>query len=627
MNPRPLLIRTAKSLFHFGIRKLTLAEKVGIKKAAWYLLRRPWALTIMLLAGLVAAVFESGTLALLGLAVSVITAGSAVGLPVFPEFAESALSYLFGEVSKGGVFLLLTGLAVIAQVLKGVLTYLSTYAQIRLAYFIQQSIQEEATNHIMSMNYGQVTGYPAGELASLVDQAGRLSDVVGEFGKAFRAIVLSLGYVVVMLLMSVMLTLAGLLVFALLWVGLTGIVRLIKRLAEKEVDAQIDTWRWTIEYLNAPRLLRIFGATNTAGQTINQARLKQISAMLRSDVIQAAVLPVFEIVTVIGAGAFLIVGYMFAGETANELVPKLFVFVLVFFRMKPQIKMLNDLRIGISKILPRLAKVGDFLQTVDKTFSQVDGMEFSGFNEAIEFRNVSFGYPKAQSAAVKNLNFSIKKGEMVALVGASGAGKSTMINLLIGLYQPTEGMITVDGVNLAELQPDAWRSRLGVVDQEVYLFNTSIWENISFGRAELTRDQIKEAARAAHAHEFIENCEAGYETQIGDRGFRLSGGQQQRIALARALARNPDILLLDEATSALDSVSERQIQSAINDLQGSQTVVVIAHRLSTVAKADKILVFDNGEIVESGTPKDLLHGDTRFSVLWKMQSGSDGIFN
>ena len=627
MNPKRLVTETARSLFRFGIRKLTLSEKVGIKKAAWYLLKRPWLLTIMLLAGLVAAIFESGTLALLGLAVSVVTDDSAVGLPVFPEFAQLALNYLFGEFSKGGAFLLLTGLAVAAQVLKGTLTYLSTYAQVQLAYMVHQRIQEEATNHIMSMSYGQVTGYPAGELASLVDQAGRLSELVGEFGKAFRAIVMSLGYVVVMLLMSAMLTLAGLLVFAVLWVVLTRIVRLIKVLAEKEVAAQIDTWRWTIEYLNAPRLLRIFGATNTAGQTINQARRKQVSAMTRSAVINAAVVPVFEIVTVIGAGTFLIVGYMLAGETANELVPKLFVFVLVFFRLKPQIKMMNDLRIGISKILPRLAKVGDFLQTIDKAFSQVDGIEFSGFDKSIEFRNVSFGYSETQKAAAKNLNFSIKKGEMVALVGASGAGKSTVINLLIGLHQPTEGMIIVDGVNLAELRPDSWRSRLGVVDQEVYLFNTSIWENISFGRAELTRNQIKEAARAAHAHEFIEDCEAGYETQIGDRGFRLSGGQQQRIALARALARNPDILLLDEATSALDSVSERQIQSAINDLQGSQTVVVIAHRLSTVAKADKILVFDNGAIVESGTPKDLLHGDTRFSVLWKMQSGSDEIFN
>ena len=410
MSASHLVATIARSVFRYGIRNLTRSEKVGIKKAVWYLLRRPWTLTILLLTGLAAAVFESGTLALLGLAVSVLTDGSAAGLPVFPEFAGSALNYLFGEISKGGAFLLLTGLAVVAQVLKGVLTYLSTYAQLKLAYSIQQSIQEETTSHIMSMNYGQVTGYPAGELASLVDQAGALSDVVGEFGKGFRAIVLSLGYTVVMLLMSVMLTLAGLLVFAVLWVVLTRIVRLIKRLAEKEVDAQIDTWRWTIEYLNAPRLLRIFGATNAAKQVINQARRKQISAMTRSAIIRAAVLPVFEIVTVIGAGAFLIVGYMFAGETANELVPKLFVFVLVFFRMKPQVKMMNDLRIGLSKILPRLAKVGDFLQTIDKTFSQVDGMEFSGFGELIEFRNVSFGYSETQSAAVKKFEFFNQKG-------------------------------------------------------------------------------------------------------------------------------------------------------------------------------------------------------------------------
>jgi ABC-type multidrug transport system fused ATPase/permease subunit len=205
------------------------------------------------------------------------------------------------------------------------------------------------------------------------------------------------------------------------------------------------------------------------------------------------------------------------------------------------------------------------------------------------------------------------------LVGESGSGKSTIVNLLLALYQPSLGEILVDGSNLGEVDSLTWRKRIGVVDQEVYLLNTSIKENIIFGRQNISDLDIYRATNTALAHEFIENLENGYQTVVGDRGHKLSGGQQQRIALARALVSNPDILVLDEATSSLDSISERYIQKAIENMHESRTIIVIAHRLSTVSAADKILVLDSGNIVESGTKNELIREGGVFSKLWATQ--------
>jgi ABC-type multidrug transport system fused ATPase/permease subunit len=209
----------------------------------------------------------------------------------------------------------------------------------------------------------------------------------------------------------------------------------------------------------------------------------------------------------------------------------------------------------------------------------------------------------------------------VAIVGASGAGKSTVVDLILQLYLPSSGKIMVDGVDLAGLDIKDWRRSIGVVDQDVFLLNASIEENISFGRRDKNFDSIRSAAKVAHADEFVKNLRDGYHTIVGDRGHKLSGGEQQRLALARAVLREPDILILDEATSALDTVSERLIQRAIEDMHKKATIVVIAHRLATVVNADKIIVLDNGRVVEFGTKDELLIKDDHFAKLWKMQTG------
>ncbi|MCS5612978.1 MAG: ABC transporter ATP-binding protein/permease, partial [Candidatus Poribacteria bacterium] len=409
-------------------------------------------------------------------------------------------------------------------------SYVSMVAQVGLSYDLKRYGQDRATDHVMKMSYREVTKYPSGQLGSLIDQSGTISQIVTEVGKASRAILMTLSYVGVMLLMSPLLTIAAIVIFGILWAVLSRIVKVLKQLSARAIESAIDTWRWSIEYLNAPRLLRLFGTTGRAKDVIQHFRHKTIAAEKRSSVINAAILPVFEIITVFGAGVFLICGYLFSGESAIKVVPGLFVFVLVFFRLKPQVKMLSDLRIQMAKLLPLLDKVGSFLRIDDKEFEKIGGVQFKRLTSSIQFNDVGFCYDGSDSNAVSALRFEIPRGQTIALVGESGSGKSTIVNLLLDLHQPTLGEILVDGSNLGEIDSITWRERIGIVDQEVYLLNTSIKENISFGRQNISDLDIQTAASTALAHEFIEGLENGYQTVVGDRGYKLSGGQQQRIA-------------------------------------------------------------------------------------------------
>ncbi len=221
---------------------------------------------------------------------------------------------------------------------------------------------------------------------------------------------------------------------------------------------------------------------------------------------------------------------------------------------------------------------------------------------------------------MRELSFELPRGSMVALVGQSGAGKSSVADMLIGLYEPTEGQILVDGRQLAQLDWLDWRRRLAMVSQEAFILNASVRENIAFGRLTATDEEIRAAAGAARAARFIERLDQGYDTVLGEHGFRLSAGQRQRLAIARAVLRDPDLLVLDEATSHLDSQSERYIQEALAQLRTDRTLLVIAHRLSTVVAADLILVLEGGRLVEQGCHAELLERDGSYARFWRLQS-------
>jgi subfamily B ATP-binding cassette protein MsbA len=241
---------------------------------------------------------------------------------------------------------------------------------------------------------------------------------------------------------------------------------------------------------------------------------------------------------------------------------------------------------------------------------------------AIKFEDVSFGYETDQ-AVLKNINLDIKPGEIVALVGPSGAGKSTLFNLIPRFYDPTQGTISIDGYHLREITQQNLREQIGLVPQETLLFGGTIHENIAYGRLDATNDEVIAAAKAANAHEFILASPQGYDTVVGERGVKLSGGQRQRIAIARAILKDPRILLLDEATSSLDSESEELVQDALDRLMQDRTSVIIAHRLSTIKIADRIIVLQDGEIVEQGTHEDLMANSGLYERLYTMQFRDD----
>src|SRR5258705_6613063 len=235
-----------------------------------------------------------------------------------------------------------------------------------------------------------------------------------------------------------------------------------------------------------------------------------------------------------------------------------------------------------------------------------DASKLTSATGRIDFQNVTFRYANTVADAVSSLNLGIEPGKSYALVGASGAGKSTILSLILRLYDPTSGAIKIDGRNLRSVTQKSLREQIGLVTQETFLFHDTIFSNIQFGRLDATEEEVHEAARAAYAHDFIMAQPKGYQTGIGDKGCLLSGGQQQRLAIARAVLKNAPILLLDEATSSVDSESEKQIQTALAELATGRTVVAIAHRLSTVLSVDQIIVMDGGRIKETGTHAELL---------------------
>jgi len=257
------------------------------------------------------------------------------------------------------------------------------------------------------------------------------------------------------------------------------------------------------------------------------------------------------------------------------------------------------------------------MDTPSAIVNKPDAMKINSFERAITFNNMSFSYDSKPT--LKRLNLTILKGKTVALVGPSGGGKSTMVDLLARFYEVTDGDIQIDGISIRDYDVHSLRKLMGIVTQESLLLHDTVFNNIAFGRPEATEQAVVVAAKIANAHEFIQELPQGYDTVIGERGNRLSGGQAQRLSIARAVLGNPPILILDEATSSLDSVSERLVQEALNNFMQDRTAIVIAHRLSTIRYADEILVIEEGKIVERGTHEELMQEEGLYKSLSRMQ--------
>lgn len=327
---------------------------------------------------------------------------------------------------------------------------------------------------------------------------------------------------------------------------------------------------------------------------------------------------IFEIIAIFILASLLFVSALVIKDVSG--LGALFIFMVIWSRMIPPIKSINFLRGLIVSCLPVLKEVEQFLQESHEAAAASGTELFRGFQNRIEFRDVYFRYSSDISPVLNGISFTIKKGTRVGIVGASGSGKSTIVETLLRFYDPQEGMIKVDNRELKDFDVVSWRKAIGFVPQDIFLFHDTVRANIVFSDPEAAQEAVEKAARRAYAHEFIVSLPFGYDTRIGDRGVLLSAGQRQRIAIARAILNEPEILIFDEATSALDTESEQIVQRAIEEISKGKTVISIAHRLSTVANSDMIIVIDKGRIIESGTSKELLSIDGIYKKFFELQS-------
>lgn len=480
-------------------------------------------------------------------------------------------------------------------------------------------LRYKAFNQLLNVGIRFIERSKSGKLLNTLESetestSEALSTLVGIFINLCTLLVLTI------LLMIISWKLTLLVAFGLVPMCVTVhlIMRRVENLSKVGLEAEETLSQRILELLNGMRTIRIFSRESHEQKHFKKASKHVGLTYWRMEVISSLITPISELLA-----AALLIFVMFITLRDSTMLPSVLVFIFILYRLWPQISQLSDARTELIAASAPVEEVMNFLDQNNKPYIRSGHVNFENLKEAIRFESVSFRYDSEQPLSLCDSSIRIMKGKTTAFVGLSGAGKSTIINLILRFYDPTEGAIYVDDVPLQQLDLASWRRSIAVVSQDIHIFNTTIRENIAYGRLEAAEEEIIEASRQAVAHEFICALPQGYDTKVGDHGVRLSAGQKQRIALARALlVRGSEILILDEATNALDSVSENAIQENINKHWQNRTLIMIAHRLSTIEQADQILVLDSGRIVEQGNIHQLMQNEALFARLYGLQNRS-----
>lgn len=587
--------------------------------------REQWRLIALNLgSSLVEALTEGLTLAVVFLAVQVLSepAGAPFNWSTNPLVGRwpEAVAWLNGLPSIT-VFLSLLSLAVLLQALQSLTRFLN---QVSLGYFsarCQVLVTALVYSQVLSFSFPCVSGYKVGDLADYTGQGSEAIKNQIKLGSGLLVdVLLCATYLVVLVGISPWLLVAVALMAGLISLLQRQLLPRIQRGSNALSQIQVEIGSRIIEDLQGLRLLHSSGQLNAAEQRL-RVGLGAWEPQLRGQARRLAVVgPFASFLPILAIALIAALSLLLFGGRSTGVLPSLVTFVLALQRLNMRLSGIAGTFNNLADNTGRLFRVNQVLTPEGKQFRRLGGTAFKALNKEIRFKNVNLRYAPGLPEALSEISFCLPKGSMLALVGSSGAGKSSIADLLTGLYDPTAGQICIDDIPLDQLDLASWQQRLGVVSQDTFLFNATIAENIAFGTPSATCAQIEVACQAAQAAGFIETLPHGYDTVVGERGYRLSGGQRQRLSLARAILRDPELLILDEATSALDTQSERLVQEAIERFERNHTVLVIAHRLSTIVRADQILVLQGGRIVEQGNHATLLNQRGIYCNLWDQQT-------
>jgi subfamily B ATP-binding cassette protein MsbA len=524
---------------------------------------------------------------------------------VFARKDQTALTYL--PVLVIGIFAF-RGLMNFGQ------SYLNDYVGLRII----NDVRNQLNRHFQSLSLSFFHRNPTGMLLARVSSDVSLvrysiTDALASFLKDSTSLVVLM---VVAFLKDWVLASIAFFVFP---ASVLPIMRLSKKMKRFTRRGQISTGALTSllqESIQGNRIVKAFGMENYEDRRFTQENWKLFKQSLRASRIKSIVSPAMELLASFAIGGVVWYGgwsVIVGGRTQGEFMA----FMAAMFLMYGPFKGLSRTYTAVHQGLAGAERVFEMLDEKPSITDKLDAKEAKPFNRSIEFEDVSFAY--ADAPVLKHINLTIKAGQRVALVGMSGVGKSTLVDLIPRFYDVSAGRIMIDGVDVRDLTVRSLRLQIGIVTQHTFLFNDTVRNNIAYGISDGDLNAVIAAAKAAHAHEFIVAMPNGYDSMIGEMGMQLSGGQRQRLAIARALLKNAPILILDEATSALDTDSERLVQGALENLMATRTTIVIAHRLSTVRRADRIVVMVDGSIAEEGTHEELLAKNGEYSRLYTIQ--------
>ena len=524
------------------------------------------------------------------------------------------------EFLMSNMLILLAVVTLIMNLMSNLFRYLSAMTVERMRVCSLQRMRNDLFNKVMEMNPGYFSEQRKGDLMSRITQDVMVVQysITNTLQVIFRDPLLIIGYVVYMLMVSWQLSLFAILFLPVVAVLIGSIVKRLRHPALKGQERMGDMVSILDESLSGIKVIKSYNATNYIRRKFMEFNAQFSRLMLSMAKRQQLASPMSEALGLTAVSVLIVFGgslVMSGSLTAGGFVG----FIAVFSQITRTVRSFIDQFANVNQGIAAGERIFEVLDSQPEIQDKPDAKVLDGLHDKIEFRDVHFSYDSTKEV-INGISFDIKRGQTVALVGPSGGGKSTLSELIPRFYDPTSGDILIDGVSIKEYTQDSLRAHMSIVAQDTILFNDSIENNIAMGRQGATHEEIMQAARVANAHDFIMECPAGYETNIGDRGAKLSGGQRQRLSIARAVLKNPEILILDEATSALDTESEKLVQEALNSLLEGRTSIVIAHRLSTIHNADKIIVIDKGKIAEQGTHAELMARNGIYAKLIEMQS-------